>query len=267
MFDREGKFFVNTSDALYPDAIDQSRFKEIFKEGLLLDLLFSGSLPAVVSLTGTPARLTRNASCCGKICGPGTGLGGALVGDLRLVRELSSAGRNSPDWRLRGPLMVNADPGGAALQDQSRRLEGRWFAGGPGCQWGLLASGRRQEPIRSTGSQVTRTTPPRPVDVTAVVPQLAPLARPAIRLHPRPGSPTPRDSFVGGPLLWPADEPWPRCDRPHETCWMGLNGEPAARGLPRARASASSSTLARACRTWPTPFLRTGRYGQERVDI
>ncbi|WP_455754323.1 hypothetical protein [Streptomyces erythrochromogenes] len=61
-----------------------------------------------------------------------------------------------------------------------------------------------------------RTTPPRPIDVTAVFPQLAPLARPAIRLHPRPGSPTPLDSSVGGPLLWPADEPWPHCDELHE---------------------------------------------------
>ncbi|MDQ0964523.1 hypothetical protein QFZ66_008401 [Streptomyces sp. B4I13] len=66
-----------------------------------------------------------------------------------------------------------------------------------------------------------RTTPPRPVDVTAVVPQLAPLARTATRLHPRPGSPTPYDSSVGGPLLWPADEPWPRCEGPHE--WDTVN--------------------------------------------
>ncbi|MFE1443243.1 hypothetical protein [Streptomyces sp. NPDC058739] len=34
------------------------------------------------------------------------------------------------------------------------------------------------------------TTPPRPFDVTALFPQLAPLARTATRLHPRPGSPT-----------------------------------------------------------------------------
>ncbi|MFR9722336.1 hypothetical protein ACL02R_03040 [Streptomyces sp. MS19] len=66
-----------------------------------------------------------------------------------------------------------------------------------------------------------RTTPPRPADVTAIVPQLAPLARTATRLHPRPGSPSPRDSSVGGPLLWPADEPWPHCDGPHE--WDGVN--------------------------------------------
>ncbi|MFF4264481.1 hypothetical protein ACFY7Y_03295 [Streptomyces virginiae] len=63
---------------------------------------------------------------------------------------------------------------------------------------------------------VTRTTPPRPIDVTAVLPQLAPLARPAIRLHPRPGSPSAHDSSVGGPLLWPADEPWPYCHESHD---------------------------------------------------
>ncbi|WP_443060996.1 hypothetical protein [Streptomyces sp. NBC_00464] len=67
----------------------------------------------------------------------------------------------------------------------------------------------------------TRTTPPRPVDVTAVAPQLTPLARTATRLHPRPGSPTPYESSVGGPLLWPADEPWPHCEGPHK--WDGLN--------------------------------------------
>ncbi|MFJ4467119.1 hypothetical protein ACIP2X_06280 [Streptomyces sp. NPDC089424] len=61
-----------------------------------------------------------------------------------------------------------------------------------------------------------RTTPPRPLDVTALFPQLAPLARTATRLHPRPGAPTVHDSSVGGPLLWPADEPWPYCEGPHE---------------------------------------------------
>lgn len=62
----------------------------------------------------------------------------------------------------------------------------------------------------------TFTTPPRPFDVTALFPQLGPLARTATRLHPRPGSPTVHDSSVGGPLLWPADEPWPYCDEPHD---------------------------------------------------
>lgn len=38
---------------------------------------------------------------------------------------------------------------------------------------------------------------------------MAGLARTATRLHPRPGLPTVHDSSVGGPLLWPAEEPWP----------------------------------------------------------
>ncbi|MFJ4204966.1 hypothetical protein ACIP2Y_35780 [Streptomyces sviceus] len=62
-----------------------------------------------------------------------------------------------------------------------------------------------------------RTTPPRPFDVTALFPQLAPLARTATRLHPRPGAPSAHDSSVGGPLLWPADEPWPYCDQRHDS--------------------------------------------------
>ncbi|TYB48326.1 hypothetical protein [Actinomadura chibensis] len=61
-----------------------------------------------------------------------------------------------------------------------------------------------------------RTTPPRPIDVAAVFPELAPLARTATRLHPRPGSPGVGDSSVGGPLLWPVGEPWPVCGRRHD---------------------------------------------------
>ncbi|MER5489065.1 hypothetical protein ABT024_38440 [Streptomyces sp. NPDC002812] len=57
--------------------------------------------------------------------------------------------------------------------------------------------------------------PPRPYDAVELFPQLAPLARTATRLHPRPGSPTPHDSSIGGPLLWPAEEPWPHCDHRH----------------------------------------------------
>ncbi|MEV6352595.1 hypothetical protein [Streptomyces hydrogenans] len=62
----------------------------------------------------------------------------------------------------------------------------------------------------------TRTTPARPADVAAVFPELAALARPAVRLHPRPGEPTAHDSSVGGPLLWPARQPWPTCELWHE---------------------------------------------------
>ncbi|MFD7451821.1 hypothetical protein [Kitasatospora sp. NPDC059827] len=62
---------------------------------------------------------------------------------------------------------------------------------------------------------MVRVTPPRPVDIAAAFPELAPLARQAVRLHPRPGAPGAHDSSVGGPLLWPAGEPWPVCARPH----------------------------------------------------
>ncbi|MFS8096655.1 DUF1963 domain-containing protein [Lentzea alba] len=37
-------------------------------------------------------------------------------------------------------------------------------------------------------------------------------ARPAVLLNPREGEPTDADSHIGGPMLWPIDEPWPWCD-------------------------------------------------------
>lgn len=70
---------------------------------------------------------------------------------------------------------------------------------------------------------MTRTTPRRPVDVAAVLPALTPLARTATRLHPRPATPTRHDSSVGGPLLWPADEPWPYC-RAEDHYWRPGSG-------------------------------------------
>jgi hypothetical protein len=63
---------------------------------------------------------------------------------------------------------------------------------------------------------MTRTTPPRPVDLAAIFPEMAAFARTATRLHPRPGAPGVHDSSVGGPLLWPADEPWPVCKQDHD---------------------------------------------------
>ncbi|MBD0695852.1 hypothetical protein [Streptomyces sp. CBMA123] len=62
---------------------------------------------------------------------------------------------------------------------------------------------------------MVRVTPPRRVDIAAVFPELVPLARQTVRLHPRLGEPTVHDSSVGGPLLWPADEPWPMCAGSH----------------------------------------------------
>ncbi|GGM71676.1 hypothetical protein GCM10011609_04240 [Lentzea pudingi] len=37
-------------------------------------------------------------------------------------------------------------------------------------------------------------------------------ARPAVLLNPLGGDPTDADSHIGGPMLWPIDEPWPWCD-------------------------------------------------------
>ncbi|MFF9631166.1 hypothetical protein [Streptomyces fradiae] len=62
---------------------------------------------------------------------------------------------------------------------------------------------------------MTRTTPPRPVDVEAVFPALAAHRRTATRLHPRHGAPKAEESSVAGPLLWPAGEPWPECTAVH----------------------------------------------------
>jgi hypothetical protein len=58
---------------------------------------------------------------------------------------------------------------------------------------------------------MVRTTPPPPLDIAEVFPELGPLARLAVRLHPRAGTPGRDDSSLGGPLLWPAAEPWPVC--------------------------------------------------------
>ena len=58
---------------------------------------------------------------------------------------------------------------------------------------------------------MARTTPPRPFDIAEVFPELREHRGTTTRLHPRTGMPTIADSSIGGPLLWPADEPWPMC--------------------------------------------------------
>ncbi|MFF5977139.1 hypothetical protein ACFY7C_37200 [Streptomyces sp. NPDC012769] len=59
------------------------------------------------------------------------------------------------------------------------------------------------------------------------MPELAPYGREAARFHPERGMPGVGDSSIGGPLLWPADEPWPRCpvrqdDGPHQSELMAM---------------------------------------------
>jgi hypothetical protein len=60
------------------------------------------------------------------------------------------------------------------------------------------------------------TTPAARAELLARFPELADYARAAVRLHPRRGVPTVGESSVGGPLLWPQDEPWPLCHEDHE---------------------------------------------------
>lgn len=75
---------------------------------------------------------------------------------------------------------------------------------------------------------MTRTTPPRPVDVEALHPELASLARTATRLHPRRGTPTAAHSSIGGPLLWPAGQAWPVCPSTRHESYSGVHvGESA----------------------------------------
>lgn len=64
-------------------------------------------------------------------------------------------------------------------------------------------------------------------------PAVVPYARTTVRLHPRPGAPTAQQSSVGGPLLWPADEPWPTCDGPDsDDHYDNGPGEPEAPLVP-----------------------------------
>jgi hypothetical protein len=57
-------------------------------------------------------------------------------------------------------------------------------------------------------------TPPRSGELLDTFPELRAYGRTATRLHPRPGPVQAVDSHVGGPLRWPADEPWPTCEHP-----------------------------------------------------
>ncbi|MFF1482635.1 hypothetical protein ACFVYD_34700 [Streptomyces sp. NPDC058301] len=58
------------------------------------------------------------------------------------------------------------------------------------------------------------TVPPPPLDIAEHFPELLPHARSTTLLYPRSGAPDRRESSLGGPLLWPADEPWPTCSAP-----------------------------------------------------
>ncbi|MFF0461733.1 hypothetical protein [Streptomyces mexicanus] len=79
---------------------------------------------------------------------------------------------------------------------------------------------------------MTHTSRPTTEAILAALPGLAPYARDAVLLHPRRAEPDRRHSSIGGPLLWPSDEPWPRCSLPDVD---SADGTPATAMVPVAQ--------------------------------
>lgn len=79
---------------------------------------------------------------------------------------------------------------------------------------------------------MTRTTRPTVEAILAALPELASYARDAFILHPERAEPDPWSSSIGGPLLWPRDEPWPECSLPDAS---DPAGSPAAAMVPVAQ--------------------------------
>jgi hypothetical protein len=117
--------------------------------------------------------------------------------------------------------------------------------------WASAPAGHQPRHLR-----ITRhiNTPPPPLDISTVFPELSALAAPTVRLHPRAGRPGIRASSLGGPLLWPAGEPWPVCTRRHLnqqlvevpreiTSWDEADAWAAATLDPRARVSRYAQRL------------------------
>jgi hypothetical protein len=77
-----------------------------------------------------------------------------------------------------------------------------------------MLSGHAQQDTAQAQPPGPRPLAPLPFDVEAVFPELIGTAREVTLLYPRAGQPGSGDSSIGGPLLWPADEPWPMCAEP-----------------------------------------------------
>ncbi|MFE6888165.1 DUF1963 domain-containing protein [Streptomyces sp. NPDC057694] len=58
-----------------------------------------------------------------------------------------------------------------------------------------------------------------PYDLDHLIPELAALGRRTTLLLPKSGSPGDKESSLGGPMLWPAGEPWPTCGQPGHWAW------------------------------------------------
>ncbi|GLZ78231.1 hypothetical protein Afil01_30380 [Actinorhabdospora filicis] len=76
------------------------------------------------------------------------------------------------------------------------------------------------------------TVPERLARAEEEIPGLAAHRGVATMLRPRPGEPGVRENSIGGPLLWPAHEPWPTCSEDHEA-WLEFEANsPYPDGLP-----------------------------------
>ena len=64
-----------------------------------------------------------------------------------------------------------------------------------------------------------------PTDNGEPIPGIEDWARPVVILNPAPGSPAVADSHIGGPMLWPADEPWPWCDGTTHSAYVHVKAE------------------------------------------
>ncbi|WP_329030590.1 MULTISPECIES: hypothetical protein [unclassified Streptomyces] len=91
------------------------------------------------------------------------------------------------------------------------------------------------------------------MSVGAVFPELVPYRARTTRLHPRPGRPGTHDSHVGGPMLWPDDEPWPLCHEPHRSEDDGYAPDDIRRS--RAAGAWPSSRPRRRGEDGPVPFV------------
>lgn len=74
-----------------------------------------------------------------------------------------------------------------------------------------MFSGDRQNARMTDTTQVPAEREDDLARLLATMPGLDSFARTVVRLRPRRGEPGIRNSHVGGPMLWPADEPWPHC--------------------------------------------------------
>ncbi|MFB6676191.1 DUF1963 domain-containing protein [Streptomyces sp. NPDC056390] len=63
-----------------------------------------------------------------------------------------------------------------------------------------------------------------PFDLDDLIPELAALGRRTTLLLPKSGSPSVQESSLGGPMLWPVDEPWPSCGQPGHWAWPNEKG-------------------------------------------